>query len=263
MKPPVTIDSWDILRRFTSARIALGRAGDSLPTQALLQFELAHAQARDAVYRAFEPETLTNELQQAGFETLSVKSQASDRQQYLLRPDLGRQLDEVSRRLIYSPQQKQTDPKAKPTPDVVFIVGDGLAPQAPLSYALPLLCKLRESLSDWNFAPLVIAQFARVALSDDIGALLGAKIAVILIGERPGLSSPCSMGAYITYAPRIGRSDAERNCISNINAVGLSCEDAAKKLHYLLDCARRLKISGVTLKDNSDAKHLTGSTPTS
>lgn len=250
MKPPIVVDAWQTLRSFTSARIALGRAGDSLPTHALLQFGLAHAQARDAVYRSFEPTVLARELQCEGFETLNVKSLACDRQQYLLRPDLGRQLDVDSKQLL----QSQQLPIQKP--DIVFIIADGLASQATSMQALSLLCTLRGSLHDWIFAPVVIAQQARVALSDEIGVLLGAQITVMLIGERPGLSSPCSMGAYITYAPGVGRSDAERNCISNIHAGGLSCADAAKKLYYLLSSARRLKISGVALKDNSDAAQL-------
>lgn len=252
MKPPVVNDAWQTLRGFTSARIALGRAGDSLPTQALLQFGLAHAQARDAVYRTFESTTLARELQNEGFATLEVKSFAADRQQYLLRPDLGRQLDEASKQLLCSQQLIKTSQQF----DIVFIVADGLAPQATSTQALPLLRALRESLRDWVFAPIVIAQQARVALSDEIGVLLNAQIAVILIGERPGLSSPCSMGAYVTYAPHVGRSDAERNCVSNIHAEGLSCADAAAKLSYLLTGARRLKLSGVALKDDSDAMSL-------
>lgn len=252
MKPPIVVDAWQTLRNFTSARIALGRAGDSLPTHALLQFGLAHARARDAVYRNFEPTALAGGLQSEGFETLNVKTLACDRQQYLLRPDLGRQLDADSKQLLQSQQP------ILEKPDIVFIVADGLAPQATLTQALPLLCALRESLRDWICAPVVIAEQARVALSDEIGATLGAKIAVILIGERPGLSSPCSMGAYITYAPRVGRSDAERNCVSNIHVDGLSCADAGEKLCYLLSSVRRLKISGVALKDNSDATRLDG-----
>jgi ethanolamine ammonia-lyase small subunit len=249
VKAPVIEDAWSALRQFTRARIALGRAGNSLPTQALLQFGLAHAQARDAVYLPFDAATLAEKLQRDGYQIVQVQSCAQDRQHYLLRPDYGRQLDEISKENLKNFSSSQAY-------DIVFVVADGLAPQAPLSLAAPLLQALRPQLSDWTIGPIVIASQARVALSDEIGAALNAEMVVILIGERPGLSSPCSLGAYLTYAPRTGRSDAERNCISNIHAEGLSCEDAAAKLFYLMNNARTLKLSGVGLKDDSDISRL-------
>lgn len=248
MKLSATEDAWTALRQFTRARIALGRAGDSLPTQALLQFGLAHAQARDAVYKPFDATVLAQNLQRDGYRTAQVQSRAHDRQHYLLRPDCGRQLDENSKQCLQGFSQTHID--------IIFVVADGLAPQAPMSLALPLLQTLLPQLHDWIIGPVVIASQARVALSDEVGAALNAEMVVMLIGERPGLSSPCSLGAYLTYAPRAGRSDAERNCVSNIHSEGLGCADAAKKLFYLMNSARALKISGVSLKDDSDLLHL-------
>lgn len=236
---------WDALRQFTRARIALGRAGYSLPTAPLLAFNLSHAQARDAVHQALDVEILLQELSQAGFDAIEVQSAAIDRQHYLRRPDLGRLLDDASLARLAAAQSAP--------PEVVFVIADGLSALAAMRHALPLLQLMRAKLTDWTIGPVVVARQARVALGDGIGEMLGARLVVMLIGERPGLSSPDSLGIYLTYAPRIGCSDAQRNCISNVRPEGLAYDAAAHKLHYLLNEARRLSLTGVNLKDDSDA----------
>lgn len=237
-------DVWTRLRQWTPARIGLGRAGASLPTEPMLVFELAHARARDAVHAAFDAETLAHTLRAAGFgEPIVVRSQARDRMEYLLRPDLGRTLDPDSRALL------------KPVPrfDLAVVVADGLSAVAPARHAVPLLEELRRQSAPSENVTVVVANLARVALGDEIGEILHADAVVVLIGERPGLSSPDSLGIYLTWAPRVGRTDAERNCISNVRPEGLPCADAAARLAYLLGEARRLKISGVALKDDSES----------
>ncbi|MGF6296371.1 ethanolamine ammonia-lyase subunit EutC [Paraburkholderia youngii] len=237
-------DPWNALRRFTQARIALGRAGNSLPTAPLLAFNLAHAQARDAVHHPLDADALHAQLQEQGFNTLDVHSAAPDREHYLRRPDLGRRLSDESRTtLARLPTQSN---------DVLFVIGDGLSAFAASKQAVPLLQAIHPKLADWTIGPVVVARQARVALGDEIGELLGAKIVVMLIGERPGLSSPDSLGIYITYAPKVGCSDAQRNCISNVRPEGLDYPQAAHKLHYLLTQARTLRLTGVGLKDDSD-----------
>jgi len=240
-------DAWHGLRRFTPARIALGRTGHSLPTAALLAFNLAHAQARDAVHQPLDSAALLPALDSRGIATLQVHSAAPDRAHYLRRPDLGRRLDAPSAALLdaYSAQHSAR-------PDLVFVLADGLSAHATAHHALPLLSAVLPRLQDWAIGPVVIAQQSRVALGDEIGERLQAGLVVILIGERPGLSSPDSLGIYLTYAPRVGRSDAERNCISNIRPQGLSYPAAAHKLHFLLTMARRLALTGIQLKDDSD-----------
>nr|WP_061123326.1 ethanolamine ammonia-lyase subunit EutC [Caballeronia catudaia] len=235
-------DPWTMLRRFTNARIALGRAGSSLPTAPLLAFELAHAQARDAVHQPLDTAALDASLRAAGFDTLAVQSAAPDRDRYLRRPDLGRLLtDESAQRLAAHAC----------APELVFVAADGLSAFAAQRHVVPLLTRVRTQLEGWNIAPVVIATQARVALGDRIGELLRATIVVVMIGERPGLSSPDSLGLYVTYAPRAGRHDAERNCISNVRPEGLDYGAAAFKLLWILNEARRLKLTGVGLKDLS------------
>jgi ethanolamine ammonia-lyase small subunit len=241
-------DPWDALRRFTNARIALGRAGSSLPTAPLLAFELAHAQARDAVHEPLDTAALADALKAAGFDTLDAASAAPDRDHYLRRPDLGRVLNEDSaQRLAAYAASMPAEP------DVVFVAADGLSAFAATRHVAPFLTRLRTTLDGWRIAPVVIATQARVALGDGIGECLKAKIVVVMIGERPGLSSPDSLGLYVTYAPRTGRNDAERNCISNVRPEGLSYDAAAFKLHWLLNEARHRKLTGVGLKDLSGA----------
>jgi ethanolamine ammonia-lyase small subunit len=229
------------LAMFTSARVGLGRSGASLPLPEVLRLSEAHAAARDAVHAALDVAALAADLSPLGLPVLTVRSAASDRQTYLKRPDLGRQLDEESRQVFRSDGSQE----------VVFVIADGLSAFAIQNHAARFLSVLLPSLDGWKVAPLVIATQARVALGDEIGERLGAKLCVVLIGERPGLSSPDSMGAYLTYQPAVGRTDAERNCISNIHGSGLSYEVAATRLLFLLNESRRRKLSGVGLKENS------------
>jgi ethanolamine ammonia-lyase small subunit len=245
MSKLIELNPWQQLRQFTQARIALGRTGASLPTQALLEFGLAHAQARDAVHTEFDQAELLRQLNAADWSTLTVHSAATDRYHYLRRPDLGRSLNDESRAQL---QALQSSTK----PELLFIIADGLSSVAPLRHAVPLLQALQPGLRDWNIGPVVIAEQARVALGDEVGELLGAQMVVMLIGERPGLSSPDSLGIYLTYAPRVGLTDADRNCISNVRLEGLSYAAAAHKLLYLMNGARRMQLSGVALKDDSD-----------
>ncbi len=246
----VSPDPWTALRSHTAARIALGRSGASLPTAELLRFDLAHAMARDAVHTAFEIESLREALEAHGFETLTLESAAPDRARYLQRPDLGRRLSERSAALLAG--------LAAAPCDVLCIVGDGLSALAVHRHAAALLIELRPRLEAQacTLGPVVLARQARVALGDPIGAALNARCAVMLIGERPGLSSPDSLGAYLTWNPGTGRSDAERNCVSNIRAEGLTPAHAADKIAWLLGAARRLGATGVVLKDESDATAL-------
>ncbi len=240
-------DPWHALRSLTPARIALGRAGASLPTAELLRFGVAHAQARDAVHEPFDDAALRQELEQLGVETLVVGSSAPDRATYLRRPDLGRWLDDASRDALRA--------AAIGRGQLCIVVGDGLSSRAVHRHAAAVLQEARPRLEAAGFAlaPVVLARQARVALGDDIGECIGATAVVVLIGERPGLSSPDSLGIYITWAPRVGRSDAERNCISNVRPEGLGYAQAAQKMVWLLGAARRLGATGVMLKDDGAA----------
>jgi ethanolamine ammonia-lyase small subunit len=205
---------------------------------------MAHAQARDAIYTTFQSDTLALELTNAGFSSLPAWSRAKDRPEYLHRPDLGRRLstDCISR----------LQPLSHSTKRLTIVIADGLSSLAPTKHALPLLKILEPQLTDWDLDEIVLAHQARVALGDEIGLIRGAEAVVIMIGERPGLISTDSLGAYLTYKPYVGRSDAERNCVSNIRTAGLSYEQAAYKLIYLLREARLLGATGVHLKDDSD-----------
>jgi ethanolamine ammonia-lyase small subunit len=245
-------DPWTALRAHTAARIALGRAGYSLPTAEWLQFAQAHALARDAVHAPFDRAALASELALQAFEVMLVESAAPDRATYLRRPDLGRRLGARSAAWLSSLQPAACD--------VAVVVADGLSAQAAQHHALPLLLDLRPRLEAQGQAigPVVLAQQARVALGDDIGARLGARAVLVLIGERPGLSSPDSLGAYLSWAPQPGLSDAQRNCVSNIRPQGLAPADAARKIAWLLGAARRLGGTGVALKDESDVPALPG-----
>lgn len=240
-------DGWGFLREFTTARIALGRAGGSLPTRRHLEFQLAHARARDAVHSELDMAALEREIAALGVETIRLHSAAPDRATYLQRPDLGRRLDEDSRRLL---EERGRDGAA-----VAFMVADGLSALAVQRHAPAMLEAILARLDpeEWRIAPVALVEQGRVAISDEIGALLGAEVAVILIGERPGLSSPDSLGIYLTYGPKIGNTDADRNCISNIRAAGLSYAKAAHRLAYLLTAARNRRLSGVELKDEAGA----------
>jgi ethanolamine ammonia-lyase small subunit len=247
-RPPIDpIDaSWARLRRHTAARIGLARAGAGLATREHLSFQLAHARARDAVHEALDPAPLVDGLRALRLEALRVRSAAGDRQTYLARPDLGRRLDAASREAIAACPRGH---------DLALVVADGLSARAVARHALPLLEAVVPELrrSCWRIGPVAIAEQGRVALGDDIGATLGAALVAVLIGERPGLSSPDSLGVYITWAPSIGRSDAERNCLSNIRPQGMGYPEAAAKLIYLLTEARRRRLTGVALKEETDA----------
>jgi ethanolamine ammonia-lyase small subunit len=229
------------LRDYTSARVELGRAGSSLRTRAWLEFQLAHAKARDAVHLPLAVNSLVLELKQKGIDSVSLSSAARNRDEYLKRPDLGRRLSDDSRARLAGLHSEY---------DAAFVIADGLSALAVHRHAAPLLGLLLSNL-DWRIAPVAIVEQGRVAIGDEIGELLGARMVVVLIGERPGLSSPDSLGAYLTWHPRPGRTDAERNCVSNIRAEGLSYEVAAHKLQFLMDESMRLKLSGVRLKENA------------
>ncbi len=248
MNEPVRVpeDPWSTLRRHTPARIALGRAGSSLPTAELLRFSAAHARARDAVHVPLDTDALTSELTAVGWPPIPVASQATTRDQYLRRPDLGR-------RLRTEDLQRLRDAATGPV-DLVVVLGDGLSALAVQQHALAVLTALHRALSTLasgetplRFAPLVVATQARVALADDVGAALQAK---------PGLSAADSLGAYLTHEPRTGRTDAERNCVSNIRPEGLTPEAAGQRLAWLVRQALRRGLTGVGLKDNSAIEQL-------
>lgn len=237
------------LRVLTPARVGLGRTGVSLETRDLLDFQRCHAQARDAVHSRLEAAALAVALAQiSSTAILRLHSAAPDRVTYLQRPDLGRILDEPSRSLL----AEHTPPNKSGAQSLALIVADGLSALAVERHTAPLLTALLPHLDGWQLTPLCVVEQARVAIGDEIGLALGAQISVVLIGERPGLSSPDSLGAYITFDPRPGRNDAERNCISNIRAEGLSYAQAAAQLVYYLTEARRRQLTGVALKEESN-----------
>lgn len=225
-------DPWARWRAATRARIGLGRSGDALPTRALLDFELAHSRARDAVHSAVDFDALEQQLAQP---CLHVRSQAADRLTYLRRPDLGRRLDPAC-------------DLPRGDYDLAIVIADGLSAKAVAAHAVPLLRACLAKLGGWRIAPVVLAGQARVALGDEIGARLNAACVVVLIGERPGLSAADSLGIYLTWHPQPGRRDAERNCISNIHGGGLDYDSAARMVVWLLSEARRRKLSGTGLK---------------
>lgn len=244
---------WLDLRRLTPARIALGRTGTSLPTRAQLDFQCAHAQARDAVHLAFDHAGLREQLSERGRDSILLHSAASDRHSYLQRPDLGRRLHEESARQLR--EHAQANPGGV---DLAIIVADGLSALAVHRHTLPFLNRLQEHIDaeGWSTAPVVLVEQGRVAVADEVGELLDAKMTVILIGERPGLSSPDSLGLYFTYSPRVGLTDAYRNCISNVRLEGLSYGMAAHRLLYLMREACRRQLSGVNLKDEAQVQTL-------
>jgi ethanolamine ammonia-lyase small subunit len=242
LAPALELPAANRLRALTPARVALGRTGVSLPTRARLDFERCHAMARDAVHSRLEIAALAKTLRTlTGLDVLCLHSAAPDRATYLQRPDLGRTLDEPSAKLI-------AESVANGPFDLALIVSDGLSALAIEHHAVPLIEGFMPMAAGLRLAPISVVEQGRVAIGDPIGSLLGAQVSVILIGERPGLSSPDSLGVYITWAPRPGRTDAERNCISNIRAEGLSYAQAAAQLSAILGEARRLHLTGVALK---------------
>lgn len=253
-EPPVDPQNpWLQLRRLTPARIALGRTGTSLPTSAQLDFQLAHAQARDAVHLPFDHAGLSAQLQEGGRDSLLLHSAAPDRNTYLQRPDLGRKLSDESAQTLRD--YASAHPGGV---DLAIVVADGLSALAVHRHTLPFIKRLEDQMSadGWSLAPVVLVEQGRVAIGDEIGQLLGAKMLVMLIGERPGLSSPDSLGLYFTYAPKVGLTDAYRNCVSNVRLEGLSYGMAAHRLLYLMREACRRQLSGVNLKDEAQLQTL-------
>jgi ethanolamine ammonia-lyase small subunit len=233
------------LRDLTPARVGLGRAGASMPTKALLEFTLDHARARDAVHAAFDVLSLISGLGELGLEASEVSSRARNRQDYLRRPDLGRMLDPDSRHLLAAHHGSPCQ--------LAIVIADGLSPSAVNAHAIELVRSLipRLAADRIEIGAAVVASGARVALGDEIGGLLGARMIVMLIGERPGLSAPDSLGAYLTFAPRPGLTDAERNCVSNIHGSGLGYDEAALRIAWLIREGLAREITGVALKDES------------
>ncbi len=241
----VTPSPWRDWRSATTARLALGRAGAGMPTDEVLRFGWAHAMARDAIHAPLDVQALQADLQAAGWDAAQVRSRAPDRTAYLRRPDLGRQLD--------ADDAQDLRTQAGTPCDICIVIGDGLSSLAVARHSVPLLTALRPHLdTGLRLAPIVIATQARVALADEVAELFDARLSIMLIGERPGLSSPDSLGIYVTHAPRRGRHDAERNCISNVRPEGLPCDAAAFRLAWLLGEALRRGLTGIGLKDESD-----------
>jgi ethanolamine ammonia-lyase small subunit len=239
-------ETWSALRRFTDARIGLGRSGSAMPTGEVLKFAMAHARARDAVHTAIDWHPLEDGLRSLGLTSMQIESAAPSRDTYLRRPDLGRSLSASSRqRLSELPPQ---------VADLAIVVGDGLSSTAVSANLIAFMAAFKPyaDRNGWLLSPLLLATQSRVALGDEAAEFVGAKAVLVLIGERPGLSSPDSLGAYLTFAPRVGRRDAERNCVSNIRAGGLSYDEAAFKLAWLIGESFRRQLTGVNLKDESN-----------
>jgi ethanolamine ammonia-lyase small subunit len=244
--PAVPSRSMLDLRDLTPARVALGRAGVSLPTRALLEFTRDHARARDAVHANFDTQVLVSGLRELGLPAVVVSSRAGDRKDYLRRPDLGRRLDQASLKRL-------TAPGAAEARRLAIVVGDGLSPTAVHAHAIETLRRLVPCLAAGGIeiGQVVVAAGARVALGDEIGECLRASMVVVLIGERPGLSAPDSLGAYLTFAPRVGLTDADRNCVSNVHGAGLGYDEAAFKIAWLVREGLARGMTGVVLKDES------------
>lgn len=240
----------DYLRTLTPARIGLARAGSSIATQEILDFDTAHALARDAVHIPFDTGGIERQLYARGLRVVHVHSAAEERSIYLQRPDLGRRLSEQSRAELICSRANDTGEV-----DLAIVIADGLSTSAIHANSVMFLDQFLPRVYDhgWSCAPAVVASQGRVALADEIGEILKARMSIILIGERPGLSSADSMGIYVTYSPQTGRTDAERNCISNIRRGGLTCKKAARELESLVLSSLKLKLSGVPLKEQSKA----------
>lgn len=245
---------WDALRRLTAARIGLKRSGASLATAPLLEFQLAHARARDAVHEALDEAQLEHDLAPLGLPVVTIASQANDRPQFLMRPDLGRQLSTEAERALAS--------KNDGSYDIAFVISDGLSAGAAQKHAAPLLDEVIPVLKDWRIAPLVIVRLGRVGAGDAVAAALNATCVVILLGERPGLTAPDSLGAYLTWKPRPDTTEADRNCVSNIRPEGVKYADAARTIVHLLRAMRTGGVSGIGLKDDSDRLLLSDETTT-
>ncbi|GGB05307.1 ethanolamine ammonia-lyase subunit EutC [Agarivorans gilvus] len=257
----VTESPWQSLKKFTSARIALGRSGNSVPTKQLLDFQLDHARAIDAVHKALDLTSLVAQLQQSGIiqqlvseQPIVLNTKAADRMVYLQRPDFGRQLSDTSWQ-----QLEAFRASSEQAYDLSIVIADGLSSTAIQRHALPMLEQLlgelqQDAKHSWSLAPISVVTQGRVAVADDVGECLKAKITMILIGERPGLSSPDSMGIYLTWNPKRGAKDSSRNCISNIRPEGLNYPQASHKAFFLLSEALKLKLSGIGLKDRTETE---------
>jgi ethanolamine ammonia-lyase small subunit len=254
---PAASDPWIDLRRYTAARIALGRSGGSQRTASVLDFRLAHARARDAVHAPFDAARLLREFTAAGLPAESLATEAGDRTTYLQRPDYGRRLAPASREKLAALGAATATETGS---DLVLIVSDGLAAQAAERHAAAVCAPLASGLraAGWRLGPIFVVPFARVKLQDEIGALLRARYTLLLLGERPGLGAPDSLGAYFTKGPAPDRTDADRNCVSNIRAEGLPPAEAARKLARLLLESARSGRAGVALKDEAAPTPPTG-----
>ena len=249
MSNPIDLDPFARFRAVTRARIGLGRAGDSLPIRAVLDFQLAHARARDAVHGHVDFAAMAERIG-AKHPVIRLKSRAADRPTYLARPDLGRRVEPAALAGIEAGDW-----------DVAFVIADGLSAAAVEAHAETVLSACLRRLGDLRVAPVVLGEQARVAFGDEAGEALGARIVVVLIGERPGLSVPDSLGAYLTFGPKVGRRDSERNCLSNIHADGLAHEVAADKIAWLIREALRLGLTGVDLKEDMGGTALLPAAP--
>ncbi|MFC3606868.1 ethanolamine ammonia-lyase subunit EutC [Stutzerimonas tarimensis] len=247
--------AWQRLRSLTPARIALGRAGASLPTTPQLDFQFAHAQARDAVHLPLDSAALAERVRRLGIDCLALHSAAADRQTYLQRPDLGRRLDTASAERLDALAREQAG-----SHDLSIVIADGLSALAVERHSLPMLERILEQCraEGWTLAPVCLVEQGRVAVADEVGERLKASMTVILLGERPGLSSPDSLGLYFTYAPQIGLTDAARNCISNVRLEGLAYGLAVHRLLFLMREACRRQLSGVKLKDEAEVPVIEG-----
>jgi len=240
---------WRKIRTYTDARIGIGRTGGSLTTRELLQFRMDHAFAKDAVWMDLNVLALKKQLEELSTSPIVLQSQAPNRQAYIQRPDWGR--------LLHSTSIERLKALAPESYDLNITIADGLSALAIERHVLPFLRYFLPLVeTKFTLAPITIVQQGRVAISDSIGQLLNSQLAIILIGERPGLSSPDSLGIYFTYKPQQGNTDEKRNCISNIRKEGLPYEFAAQKLNFLINEALRRKLSGVHLKDTFDGKHI-------
>jgi len=251
ISPPsiVTQDPWNRLKEFTDARIGLGRAGTSMPVSEYLKLKLAHAQARDAVHQPFDKKTIMQRLQDEEIPYQLLESAVVDRYEYLTRPDKGRMLNETSREKLSQGTKGF---------DICFVVCDGLSTRAIHENCVELILSLWRlaSWASYSLAPVQIVQNGRVAIGDEIGQLLEAQMAIVLIGERPGLSSPNSLGIYMTYGPKIGKTDETRNCISNVREKGMTMTNAVQKLAYLIERSFAEQRSGVLLKDTMQQNYI-------
>lgn len=251
---PLAEDPWADLKRYTDARIALGRCGVSLPHAEWLHFRLAHARARDAVLTPFNKACVRSELESAGLQCLELASAAESKEEFLARPDKGRRLSEASRELL----AKNFADTENVGADICLVVSDGLSARAVHENAAPFARRFLACAADAGFSatPVALVEFGRVAVADEVASLMRAKLVVILIGERPGLSSPNSLGVYLTYAPFPGCTDEARNCISNVRPAGLSIEEGVRKLCYLVQGAFARRLTGVNLKDDMPSEYL-------